>query len=146
MRARVVGVRLHVLYCAVGSIAALAAVAACGPATAAEPSPSPPSASVSVAAASPLPTRSPSQAPAPTAAPPATAAVTFTGLRAGTYPLHVHSVCSGSQQFHITVLPSLVVRNGAGVTEVPAGYLGRGLCLIVYTSPAATQVLATRRI
>lgn len=72
--------------------------------------------------------------------------VTFAGLPAGTYPVHVHSICSGSQAFHIAVMPSLVVRAGTGTVAVPSGYFGRGLCLIVYSSPALTGVLATRPI
>jgi len=50
------------------------------------------------------------------------------------------------QQFHITVLQSLVVTAGGGAIEVPAGYFGRGLCVIVYSSPSLTSVLTTRRI
>jgi hypothetical protein len=72
--------------------------------------------------------------------------VVFSGLRNGTYPVHLHSVCSGMQQFHITVLQSLVVTGGAGAVEVPSGYFGRGLCVIVYSSPSLTSVLTTRRI
>lgn len=72
--------------------------------------------------------------------------VAFSGLPNGTYPVHLHSACSGSQQFHITVLGSLAVRQGAGAIAVPSGYFGRGLCVIVYTTPSLTRVLTTRRI
>jgi hypothetical protein len=72
--------------------------------------------------------------------------VFFSGLGNGTYPVHLHSVCSGMQQFHITVLQSLVVTAGAGAIQVPSGYFGRGLCVIVYSSPSLTGVLTTRRI
>ena len=72
--------------------------------------------------------------------------VVFSGLATGTFPVHLHSRCSGSQQFHVTVLQSLVVRQGRGVISVPSGYFGRGLCLIVYTSPTLSRVLATRTI
>lgn len=72
--------------------------------------------------------------------------VAFSGLPNGTYPVHLHSVCSGSQQFHISVLQSLVVRQGAGAIAVPSGYFGRGLCVIVYSSPSLGSVLTTRRI
>ena len=72
--------------------------------------------------------------------------VVFTGLPAGTYPVHLHSACNGSQQFHITVLQSLVVSGGSGSIAVPSGYFGRGLCVIVYTSPSLARVLTTRHI
>lgn len=72
--------------------------------------------------------------------------VHFAGLPAGTYPVHLHSACNGSQQFHITVLQSLVVRGGSGAISVPSGYFGRGLCVIVYTSPSLSRVLTTKRV
>lgn len=72
--------------------------------------------------------------------------VSFSGLAAGTFPVHLHSLCNGSQQFHITVLQSLVVRQGGGAIAVPSGYFGRGLCLIVYTSQTLSRVLTARRI
>src|SRR5579859_6029024 len=63
---------------------------------------------------------------------PASIAVTFSGLRAGTYPVHLHSICSGRASFHITVVQSLVVgAAGRGTIAVPSSYFGRGLCLIV---------------
>lgn len=72
--------------------------------------------------------------------------VHFAGLPAGTYPVHLHSACNGSQQFHITVLQSLVVRGGSGAISEPSGYFGRGLCVIVYTSPSLSRVLTTKRV
>jgi hypothetical protein len=72
--------------------------------------------------------------------------VTFAGLRAGSYVTHLHSMCSGSQAFHIAVLETLVVRGGSGTIQVPSGYFGRGLCVIVYGTPSLSTVLTTRRI
>jgi hypothetical protein len=71
----------------------------------------------------------------------------FYGLRAGTYPVHLHSRCSGSQGFHITVLQSLRANaGGRGSINVQRSYFGRGLCLIVYSSTSLTAVLTTRNI
>jgi hypothetical protein len=98
---------------------------------------------------SPSPSQSPSPSPPPAAAAPAQPSslpVTFTGLPNGAYPAHLHSICSGAQSFHITVLQSLVVRGESGAIQVPSGYFGRGLCVIVYGSPSLTSVLATKRI
>ncbi len=72
--------------------------------------------------------------------------VAFSGLPAGIYPVHLHSACDPSQRFHITVLQSLVVRQGAGAISVPSGYFNRGLCVIVYTSPTLGRVLTAKRI
>ena len=84
-------------------------------------------------------------APAPAA--PSVMAVTFSGLRTGVYPVHLHSRCDGTQAFHLTTLASLHVgAMGSGTVGVPSGDFGRGLCLIVYTSPALSAVLTTRRI
>jgi hypothetical protein len=55
-------------------------------------------------------------------------------------------MCSGSQAFHITVLQTLVVRGGSGTIQVPSGYFGRGLCVIVYGTSSLSTVLTTRRI
>jgi hypothetical protein len=61
--------------------------------------------------------------------------------------VHVHSRCSGNQAFHIVVVESLRVNSGGtGVIEVPRGYFGRGLCLIVYANPSLSAVLTTRPI
>jgi hypothetical protein len=97
---------------------------------------------------------SPSPSPTPVATAPVAAApispsllpVTFTGLRSGTYPAHLHSACNGSQAFHIAVLQSLVVSGGAGTIQVPAGDFGRGLCVIVYSSSTLSSVLKARQI
>ncbi|HEV2217747.1 MAG TPA: hypothetical protein VGV88_09245 [Candidatus Dormibacteraeota bacterium] len=76
-----------------------------------------------------------------------TVPVTFTGLRAGIYPTHLHSRCSGSASFHITVLQTLVVgANGAGTIQVPSSYFGRGLCVIVYSGSSLTKVVAARAV
>jgi len=72
--------------------------------------------------------------------------VTFTGLPDGRYITHLHSTCSGAQNFHITVLQTLLVHARSGTIEVSSSYFGRGLCVIVYASPSLTSVLTTRRI
>ena len=78
---------------------------------------------------------------------PDTVSVTFTGLQAGSYPAHLHSRCSGSASFHITVLQTLVVgANGDGTIQVPSSYFGRGLCVIVYSGSSLTKVVATRAV
>jgi putative transposon-encoded protein len=80
-------------------------------------------------------------------APPADLAVSFSRLPSGTYPVHVHSRCNGNQAFHIVVVESLrITSGGSGSIEVPRGYFGRGLCLIVYSNPALSAVLTTRPI
>jgi hypothetical protein len=93
---------------------------------------------------------SPSPSPASVAAalaPPSNAAVAFSGLPRGTYPVHVHSRCNGDQAFHIITIESLRVTSmGTGAIEVPRGYFGRGLCLIVYASPSLSAVLTTHPI
>lgn len=84
----------------------------------------------------------PEQAPAP----PATR-VAFFGLPAGTYPVHLHSRCSGAQNFHVAVVQSLSIEgDGSGSIQLPASYFGRGLCVIVYSSNALSRVLTTRSI
>jgi hypothetical protein len=72
--------------------------------------------------------------------------VTFSGLASGSYITHLHSICNGSQSFHITVLQTLVMSRGTGSIQVPSGYFGRGLCVIVYGTPSLSTVVATRRI
>jgi hypothetical protein len=73
--------------------------------------------------------------------------VAFSSLSTGTYPVHLHSRCNGSQGFHITVLQSLRIgAGGSGGIDVPSAYFGRGLCLIVYASPTLSAVLTTRPI
>jgi hypothetical protein len=105
------------------------------------PSPPPP----------PSPSPSPSPAASPSASPavvqPSMVAVAFSGLHGGTYPVHLHSRCSGSQSFHLTVLETLQITSaGTGSIYVPSSYFGRGLCLIVYTSRSLSAVLTTRQI
>jgi hypothetical protein len=76
-----------------------------------------------------------------------TVAVAFSGLAAGTYPVHLHSRCYGSQSFHIAVVETLqITSGGTGSIYVPTSYFGRGLCLIVYTSRLLSAVLKTRPI
>lgn len=71
----------------------------------------------------------------------------FSGLPVGTYPVHVHSICSGRQSFHVTVVQNLGVgSSGRGTIDVPSSYFGRGLCLVVYTSPSLSALLTTRPI
>jgi hypothetical protein len=109
--------------------------------------PSPPTVLIS-----PSPSPSPSETPplAATLKPslaPTSIAVFFSGLRGGTYPVHVHSRCNGSRTFHIVVVQSLRIGStGSGAIEVPTSYFGRGLCLIVYTSSSLSAVLTTRPI
>lgn len=126
-------------------------VAACAPAAAGAASatrPSPPGAATVFPTSTPVVHPSPSpKAPAGSPAPPANRLVGFAGLRSGVYPVHLHSRCDGSQQFHIVVLRNLTVgSSGSGDVEVPRGYFGRGLCVIVYGSPRLATVIATRTI
>jgi len=73
--------------------------------------------------------------------------VAFFGQPAGTYPVHLHSACNGTQKFHLTVLQGLSVGgDGSGSIEVPSSYFGRGMCVIVYTNTALSRVLTTREI
>src|ERR1051326_9002232 len=101
-----------------------------------------------VAVMSPSP--SPSETPTPAAARnaislPTSVTVYFSRLPSGTYPVHVHSRCSGSRTFHIVVVQSLQVgAGGSGAIQVPSGYFGRGLCLMVYSDPSLSAVLTTR--
>ena len=98
------------------------------------------------------PSPSPSETPPPLATHrpslvPTSVAVFFSGLRSGTYPVHVHSRCNGSRSFHIVVVQSLRIGStGSGYIEVASSYFGRGLCLIVYTSSSLSAVLTTRPI
>jgi hypothetical protein len=112
-------------------------------------------ASVASVSSSPSPPPSPSPSPSPAAPPsaspavvqPSMVAVAFSGLHGGTYPVHLHSRCSGSQSFHLTVLETLQITSaGTGSINVPSSYFGRGLCLIVYTSRSLSAVLTTRQI
>jgi hypothetical protein len=86
-------------------------------------------------------------APAQKIVPPSTLAVGFTHLPRGSYPVHLHSRCSGLQGFHITVIGTLRVgAGGTGSISVPTSYFGNGLCLIVYTNTSLSAVLTTRQI
>jgi len=109
-----------------------------------------PSPAVSSPAAEPVPAPSPTASPVKAGAPPAAPAtlpVAFFGQPAGTYPVHLHSACNGTQKFHLTVLQGLSVGgDGSGSVEVPSSYFGRGLCVIVYTNTALSRVLTTREI
>jgi Cu-Zn family superoxide dismutase len=90
----------------------------------------------------------PSPTPSPTANNAAAAMnVTFTGLRQGTFPVHLHSRCNGSQTFHIAVLGDLVVNAaGSGSISVPEPDFGHGWCVIVYGDPSLQTVAATQTI
>jgi len=93
-----------------------------------------------------MPKPSPSPKPKPPRPSPYKA-VAFVGLRPGTYEVHLHSRCDGNQSFHILVLPSLrVAMSGSGSIEVPRGYFGRGLCVIVYANTTLSRVLTMRAI
>jgi hypothetical protein len=96
---------------------------------------------------SPIPVHlAPSPSPIP-AKPSLTKAVVFHGLRAGTYPVHLHLRCNGSQGFHIIVLQSVrVAASGRGSIDVRSTYFGRSLCLIVYSDPSLSAVLTTHMI
>jgi len=73
--------------------------------------------------------------------------VSFSGLAPGTYPVHLHRVCSGRQGYHLAYLPSLAVSAaGSGETSVPAADFGQGWCLVVYGNGALTLVAAYRPI
>jgi superoxide dismutase, Cu-Zn family len=77
----------------------------------------------------------------------ATRNVTFTELHMGTFPVHLHSACNGSQSFHIAVLGNLMVNSsGTGTIAVAAGDFGRGWCLIVYSDPSLQAAAAMRAI
>ena len=97
--------------------------------------PSPPTAAGSVAG------KGARAVPAPAMRP-----VTFTGLPSGTYPVHLHLICSGRQGFHLAYLPSLRVAGSTGTISVPAADFGHSWCVIVYANPSLSAVLTTRRI
>src|SRR5690349_7279637 len=76
---------------------------------------------------SPTPSPSPSETPAPAThnliLVPTSIGVFFSGLRSGTYPVHVHSRCNGSRSFHIVVVQSLRIGStGSGAIEVASSY------------------------
>ena len=127
------------------SVLAGVALAACSTAAAQAPlaatsSPSP----IPTAAA---PASPPSLSAAAAIAPPDDVAVSFSGLHAGSYPVHVHSRCNGGQAFHVITVGTLGIgSNGTGAIAIPRGYVGRGLCAIVYATPSLAAVLTTRPI
>jgi hypothetical protein len=122
--------------------------------------PAPPPTAVATAVTSAPAAAEPSPAPVPTAAPtPAAVAaapaapppdflpVSFSGLRPGSYPVHLHTICNGTQSFHITVLGTLgVSAGGSGSIQVASGYFNRGWCVIVYSSGSLAALLTTRPI
>jgi hypothetical protein len=133
---------LSLMAAACSSIAPAAAGRAVSQAQAAQPSASPTGSPVQTSASPTSSAVEPSPAPSPVQ--PSTLAVPFSGLRTGTYPVHLHSRCNGGQAFHITVVQSLrVASGGSGAIGVPSAYFGRGLCLIVYASPVLSAVVAT---
>jgi hypothetical protein len=119
-----------------------------------QPSPSPTASPTPSPSPSPSPTASPTPSPSPNPSPsaspqaqaPSSTSVTFAGLPNGSYVAHLHSICNGAQSFHITVLQELTVRGGTGTIQVPSGYFGRGLCVIVYGTPSLATVIAVKRI
>ena len=137
---------------------------ACGPAaTAAQTLPRQPLPTSAARAPSAVPTAASDPAPSlstapeatpiatPTPAPPAPQPdflfVSFAGMASGTYPVHLHRVCSGTQGYHLAYLPYLdVSEKGSGGIAVPAADFGHGWCLIVYANRAAKAVAAYRPI
>lgn len=123
-------------------------VAGCGSAAAVAtgvPAPSP-------VAAAPAAEITPSPSPAPGVSQPAPAApvaipVTFSHISPGTYGVHLHSRCIGSQGYHLAYLPNLRVGPALqGSILVPSSDFGRGWCVIVYADARLSVVLTTRRI
>jgi hypothetical protein len=73
--------------------------------------------------------------------------VAFSHLPPGTYTVHLHSICSGRQAFHLAYLPDLVVGpDHTGQVLVPTTDFGRGDCVIVYADPVLSIVLVTQHI
>jgi hypothetical protein len=86
--------------------------------------------------------------PSPTPpAPPTSNAVAFSHLPPGTYQVHLHAICNGSQGYLLAYLPNLFIGPGhTGQIQVPAGDFGRGWCVIVYSDAVHSIVLTTRPI
>jgi glucose/arabinose dehydrogenase len=147
-------------------VVASIALAACGSAAAARQAAAPaaPTGAPSMApAATPAPSSEPAPTPAPTPAatpepvaaapappappPPATMTVRFNQLPAGSHPIHLHSICSGTQNFHLATIGAIApdAAGGASVT-LSTNDFGRGWCLIVYTDASLTRVLNYRPI
>ena len=73
--------------------------------------------------------------------------VGFAGLAPGSYPVHLHRICSGLQGYHLAYLPDLAISvAGSGGIAVPAAAFGNGWCLVVYANRAQTSVVAYRPI
>ena len=73
--------------------------------------------------------------------------VAFSHVPPGAYQVHLHSICSGSQAYHLAYLPNLVVgASHSGQVQVPVSDFGRGWCVIVYADAARSIVLVTQRI
>lgn len=78
---------------------------------------------------------------------PSAVPVGFSHLPPGTYRVHLHAICSGSQAYHLAYLPDLVVgATHSGQVLVPIADFGRGWCVIVYADGPLNIVLATERI
>lgn len=73
--------------------------------------------------------------------------VGFSHISPGTYIVHLHAICSGSQGYHLAYLPDLVVGSAhTGQILVPTVDFGRGWCVIVYADAARSIVLVTQLI
>lgn len=73
--------------------------------------------------------------------------VVFSHLPPGTYQVHLHAICSGSQGYHLAYLPNLIVGSAhTGQVVVPTSDFGRGWCVIVYADAARNIVLVTQPI
>src|SRR5205814_4523644 len=68
--------------------------------------------------------------------------VSLGALGAGTYTVHLHTICNGGTAFHITTIG--FVSGSQPVLTLPAADFGKGWCLVVYTDPSATKVVAYR--
>ena len=76
---------------------------------------------------------------------PAQLPVAFSNLPPGTYQVHLHAICNGSQNYHLAYLPDLVVGDThMGRITVPTADFGRGWCVIVYKNAARNIVLVTQ--
>lgn len=79
--------------------------------------------------------------------PPSALPIGFSNVPPGTYAVHLHSMCSGRQTYHLAYLPDLAVGSAhTGQILVPAADFGRGWCVIVYSDAARNVVLATHAI
>jgi hypothetical protein len=78
---------------------------------------------------------------------PAALPVGFSHLPPGTYEVHLHAICGGSQRYHLAYLPGLVVGAAhTGQVLVPTADFGRGWCVIVYADAVRNIVLVTQPI